>query len=279
MQRSECYRLLGLEPGASRAEIRKQYRMLAMRYHPDRNQDPDAEKLFILITEAYTFLLEKPVETKAKPTVRGKKKAPYEERMKTANERFAEQKIREQEENDRYFNYLTKSRKWKTIRVGTYLGVFLAALLLLDFFLPHHYEEDEITQYHLDVGLSPTGKGLALVGTAQGNYFFVSNLRYNLYAKERYIFVETSWIFHNPIRLISNGKLERLPYSIHFHLYGIIYFFLLILLIPLVTMNYQRKSLTFTLLYHASYFGTSAAILAFLLSGHRWAHLLTLGFL
>lgn len=258
--------------------------MLAMRYHPDRNPDPDAEKLFILITEAYGFLMDKPVadksnDAKPEPAVQRKKKGSREERMKTGKERFAEQKIREQIENDRYFNYLTKSRKWKTIRIGTFLGVLLTALLLLDFFLPHHYEEDEITQFHLDVGLSPTGEGLGLIGTAQGNYFFVSNLRYDLYAKERFIFIESSWIFHNPIRVISNGKLERVPYSIHFHLDGIIYFFMLVLLLPLITMNYQRKSLTFTLLYHASYFGTSAAILIFLLTGYRWAHLLTLGFL
>lgn len=250
-----------------------------MRYHPDRNPDPDAEKLFILITEAYGFLLEKPVDPTPKTTVRGKKKASHEERMKTAKERFAEQKIREREANDRYFNYLTKSRKWKTIRIGAFAGTILAALILLDFFLPHHFEEDEITQFHLDVGLSPTGKGVGLIGTAEGNTFFVSNLHYNLYGKERYIFVESSWIFHNPIRIISNGKLERKPYSIHFHLYGMLYLFVLVLLFPIATMNYQRKSLTFTLLYHASYFGTSAAIIAFLISGYRWAHLLTLGFL
>ena len=140
MQRSECYKLLGLEPDASRSDIRKQYRMLAMRYHPDRNPDPDAEKLFILITEAYGFLLEKPVDPTPKTTVRGKKKASHEERMKTAKERFAEQKIREREANDRYFNYLTKSRKWKTIRIGAFAGTILAAFIFHDSVVPQHLD-------------------------------------------------------------------------------------------------------------------------------------------
>jgi hypothetical protein len=37
--------------------IKKQYRMLALTYHPDKNNSPDAKKKFQIINEAYHYLL------------------------------------------------------------------------------------------------------------------------------------------------------------------------------------------------------------------------------
>ena len=53
---SEFYGLLGVDRGASEDDIKKAYRKLAMQYHPDRNQSPDAEARFKEITEAYEVL-------------------------------------------------------------------------------------------------------------------------------------------------------------------------------------------------------------------------------
>jgi curved DNA-binding protein CbpA len=48
--------LLGVEVRASLVDIKKAYRNLAVLYHPDRNPDPEAQKQFIKITEAYEAL-------------------------------------------------------------------------------------------------------------------------------------------------------------------------------------------------------------------------------
>ncbi len=53
----EFYSILGLEPGASPAEIKRAYRRLSRRYHPGVNPgDRQAEALFERITEAYETL-------------------------------------------------------------------------------------------------------------------------------------------------------------------------------------------------------------------------------
>ena len=50
------YDTLGVSPSASADEIKKAYRRLARKYHPDINKDKDAEEKFKLINEAYQVL-------------------------------------------------------------------------------------------------------------------------------------------------------------------------------------------------------------------------------
>ncbi|MGJ9419488.1 DnaJ domain-containing protein [Massilia sp. CMS3.1] len=50
------YAILGVAPNASDEEIKKVYRSLAMRYHPDRNDAPGAEARFKAVTKAYEIL-------------------------------------------------------------------------------------------------------------------------------------------------------------------------------------------------------------------------------
>lgn len=65
------YAILGLKPGASIQDIRRAYRTLAKKYHPDRNQgDPAAAEKFKEINEAYHALTDP--NFKARPNVSGK---------------------------------------------------------------------------------------------------------------------------------------------------------------------------------------------------------------
>ena len=56
----DYYSVLGLNKGVSDDEIKKAYRKLAMKYHPDRNEgDSKAENKFKEISEAYAVLSDK----------------------------------------------------------------------------------------------------------------------------------------------------------------------------------------------------------------------------
>ncbi|MCR5494726.1 MAG: molecular chaperone DnaJ [Treponema sp.] len=57
MAKRDYYEVLGLQKGASEEEIKKAYRKMAVKYHPDRNPgDKTAEEKFREATEAYEVL-------------------------------------------------------------------------------------------------------------------------------------------------------------------------------------------------------------------------------
>lgn len=53
----DYYRELGLAPGASPDEIKKSFRALALKYHPDKNKNSEESKQkFMKVVEAYEVL-------------------------------------------------------------------------------------------------------------------------------------------------------------------------------------------------------------------------------
>jgi len=56
MTRDEAFAILELAPGASNDDAKKQYRRLAMKYHPDRNKEEGAEAKFKEVKEAYELI-------------------------------------------------------------------------------------------------------------------------------------------------------------------------------------------------------------------------------
>lgn len=278
MPKSRFYKILGLTPSASKEDIRKKYRQLVMKYHPDRNPSPQAEKIFIELTEAYDFLTHKnPPEKKIAITKTPEEE--YRERVKVARERYNAQILKEKLENEAYFKELTGGIKWKSIRLSAALGILVSLFLLLDLILPHHLEEDSVTQYRNNVAYSTNGQVVSLVKTSKENYFWISGISYSLYGSSRNIYVETSWFFHNTIRLISREKLGYNFFDTHFTFYRSTWIIVPIFLLPAFTLYYKRKKITFTFLFYTCFYGVNILMLIYLFSGNRWAHILTFGFL
>lgn len=55
----DYYRILGIKKGSTDDDIKKAYRKLALKYHPDKNHTPEAESMFKEIAEAYEVLSDK----------------------------------------------------------------------------------------------------------------------------------------------------------------------------------------------------------------------------
>jgi curved DNA-binding protein len=59
MKYKDYYKILGVERGASDEEVKKAYRKLARKYHPDVSKEPNAKEKFQEASEAYETLKDK----------------------------------------------------------------------------------------------------------------------------------------------------------------------------------------------------------------------------
>ncbi|MCI8410502.1 MAG: J domain-containing protein [Lachnospiraceae bacterium] len=66
-QREAC-KILGVSPYATKDEIKKAYRNMCKIYHPDRNSDPKAKKVYLEVQQAYRLLSQQELQIK-KPNI------------------------------------------------------------------------------------------------------------------------------------------------------------------------------------------------------------------
>lgn len=282
------YEILGLPENAPISDVRKQYRKLVMLYHPDKNKTPGAEQRFIEIKEAYEILSGKKTAPQPKIQRRPSRstssnqknaEATKEQRAKKGKLRFEEQKMRETIENELYFRKLTQGFRWKIMKISAIVGIVLAFTFALDLVLPHHYQSDSVVSFNANTAYGIGGKRVSLINTKENGKYWIEHFNSRLYYGNHEIIIESSWLYHNPMRLQKLDKVSTFGFPVNFNVYRLSFLLIPLFLFPAFTFWYKRRKISFTVLYHFSMYGINALMLFVLISGDRWLHLLTFGLL
>lgn len=118
------YRELGLPENASIKEIKKAYRVLALKYHPDRNKDVDASEKFRTISDAYQILIDYKERGHIPPPP-----ATRQQGTSSATSDFARHQEflrKERERQDREFSEFMKTDRYKFYQYGEMLVQILS---------------------------------------------------------------------------------------------------------------------------------------------------------
>lgn len=285
MTRAECFRLLNLPADSTDAQIRKQYKKLALRLHPDVNPDPLAHEVFIKLGKAVEILLNPDYKESVAEEKRTSRRAANEseeerlERMRMAKMRYEQQKMQQAHDNNRYFASLTSGMRWSIYKYIMRISLVLSLALSTEFFLPMHYEHDVLlgSSKSLNNGIIK-GNITGIELQNRGKYYVQNNIYAWKYAYPEVI-IETTWFLHTPVKMITSDDFTRYRTPFDFHIGSIRFGLIILFLVPLYPYLRRRKTLSFVFLYHLSFWGVGTIATYILLTQDRIWHLLTLGFL
>lgn len=272
------FALFGLTEDASQHELRKAYRKLAMQFHPDKNQDPKAEEVFIQLKQAYELLLDYqkngPKNYTVKPSRNRNKHAAH--RNPNTKRKYQNTQEFERFKEEYYFKKLTSGTKWKVFTWMKNIAVVIGLLLIIEEFLPTHFTTKTVEAYS-DFYNGLEQNSVRCLLTHDGQKMWIENPTVRMFYENPIIQVEESFIFRNPVKIWYQELDFKKHYPVDFSAVNLFPVIPFLFFIPFITHRYRRKNYIFTIGYIFSFYIIGTLLLWFLLTQDRWLHLLTFG--
>lgn len=181
--KEEYYDVLNLKPPANEEAIKQAYRILAKKYHPDVNPDPDAHLKFLEISEAYEYLLEELKHSRGR--IYDLSEVPpgyFEEMRRAARERAQERARMRLEKLQKEHEAFQESGLYDFVLLASYFGrlaLFGLCLFLIVWPLVLSFGYTEMSHAVRGIMLLSGGAGLYFMLKAGKKYFFAGKFYYN----------------------------------------------------------------------------------------------------
>jgi curved DNA-binding protein CbpA len=205
----DYYSILGVNQKADAGEIKRVYRKLAVKYHPDKNPDPSVEHLFKEINEAY--------DTLSDPT----KRFFYDQQFRVYQE--PEQPPLQRPHRDPAYRRKTPSNYKPVYRATvkdlmtenvnyvkwmTYAAFLITSIWVLDFMLPYNIQEEQVIDVYTVEAMRGRSNALYyqydLIFTGSGKTIRVYNQNARYFDDEISLRLASTAILSTHMQLINN---------------------------------------------------------------------------
>ena len=241
---NKYYKILGLPNQSDKKLVKRAYRRLAMKYHPDKNDDRKANEKFILINEAYAKIMDESAYQNTWNTYQNKKAKAKEEELKKRMQwakKYAQYK-KDQEERiaEITYNKIQHSALGWIYPLISWVCIGFAFLLFLDFMVMNTKDLDvDFDRSYVDMA---TEKDVLLFKDKESEEYIsefavhIDDVKRLEFSKKVKYKCQLTPIFNELVTLTFYHQDENIKIFNHYSVYRAAYIFLFFLLTPVITL-------------------------------------------
>ncbi len=271
----KAYEILELSPDASLGQVKKAYRRLALRYHPDLNSRPEAKEKFIILKKAYDIILtadrtfnQEPVikSSSRKSRDRDKEKLSKQEAMSRAREKLKRYEEIRLQRDAKQFARFKRTLYYPWTMGMSYFSLIFIILILVDAFTVNIVHSGYVVS-KTPITIEAFGVEVTTgysVGFKDGSNVILGTRPANNISEASYISLAETMIFRDVPKIHIVNKNFR-EFSVSGFNKPPYLFFLLFILVPVLILFVDRPSAVFYSAGAFARYGVIVFILSFLI--------------
>lgn len=258
------YKVLNLAENASLKEVKKRYKQLAKKYHPDVNKEKNAHKKFLKIKEAYEKIIN-PEEAEIKLKRGPKPKSKYDKYREQAHKAYTKKQKRKKEEIQAFYISLRKGWRRNWVYLNSTLGIIFSFFLLLDNQLEPENKKTKVNVVDHTVYQSYNGHLVQRVETENGQFIYLADY-HNISALNTYpeIVIKETRIFNYPVSVVHTLPHKRVTIPVHFTFMWALALVLVFFLSPLVVLFFRKNNAWFVFFHYSTLLVSSGILFYFI---------------
>ncbi len=249
--------VLGILPTKDVTKIKKAYRKLAFKYHPDVNPSEKAHLKFIELTEAYEICIgEKIIKSNGSTKTQKTPQQEREERMQRAREFYRQSKINENKKDLAYFNHLTSGFSWKLFKTFSIMSLLFTIIFAIDSWLPTDDEGAKAQRFIYNYSYFT-----AIINNKEYDFethqslFAFNQFSDNIVLKKSKIFKDV-----RQVKFIDKHN-QTSVFEVDNSIYMNRYLIIIVFLLPIITVLYKKNTPAFTIMYLLSAYAIPVALI------------------
>jgi len=280
MTGKQLFDFFGLPENSTEEEVRKRYKELAKKYHPDRTNSPNAKELFQNLNKVYNLIL-KSFENRVYKDYQIQIDAELERRRKI-NEKWRkmvlENERKKAEKINQWYERLQSGVTWKYTFVVSLTSLIIAFILAIDLIIPKRCESDLVLEYGKKMSFVNDVFTIKIITSKNGNYTISKDDRLD-FNMNPFISIEKTRIVHLTLRGFHFTNHFKNQIGFHLTIYSSIVLVFIVLIVSSFVLFYRTKDAFFIMGSYFTRYFAGPFVVWFMLSDNRWIHIFTLGLL